>query len=100
MRILVTGGAGYVGGFAARHLMKQGHHVVVLDNLCQGHAASLPKDVLVVGDIVLDRYLTVWIFLAMGVGVGLGNLAPGVVTALDRLSVGTTSIPIAVKSKW
>lgn len=44
----------------------------------------------------LDRYLTVWIFLAMGLGVALGSLAPGVTTALDRLSVGTTSIPIFV----
>jgi ACR3 family arsenite transporter len=45
---------------------------------------------------VLDRYLTVWIFLAMGLGVGLGYLVPGVVPLLDRLSVGTTSIPIAI----
>src|SRR5512139_966655 len=44
----------------------------------------------------LDRYLTVWIFAAMAVGVVLGNLTPGFAHALDRLSVGTTSIPIAV----
>jgi ACR3 family arsenite transporter len=44
----------------------------------------------------LDRYLTLWIFLAMGVGVGLGYGAPGFTAALNRLSVGTTSIPIAV----
>jgi len=44
----------------------------------------------------LDHYLTVWIFLAMACGVALGFLAPGVTTALDRMSVGTTSIPIAV----
>jgi ACR3 family arsenite transporter len=44
----------------------------------------------------LDRYLTLWIFLAMALGVGLGFLAPGVPLAIDRLSVGTTSIPIAV----
>ena len=45
---------------------------------------------------VLDRYLTIWIFLAMGVGIASGYLLPGLVPFLNRLSVGTTSIPIAV----
>ena len=44
----------------------------------------------------LDRYLTLWIFAAMGIGIALGFLAPGVTTALNRLSIGSTSIPIAV----
>ncbi len=44
----------------------------------------------------LDRYLTLWIFLAMGLGVGLGYGAPGVPAAIERMSVGTTSIPIAI----
>src|SRR5690606_9236731 len=44
----------------------------------------------------LDRYLTLWIFAAMALGVALGFLAPGFTTALDAMSVGTTSIPIAV----
>jgi arsenite transporter len=44
----------------------------------------------------LDRYLTLWIFLAMGVGVVLGQVAPTLPSALGRWSVGSTSIPIAV----
>ncbi|MGI5862692.1 MAG: ACR3 family arsenite efflux transporter [Myxococcales bacterium] len=44
----------------------------------------------------LDRYLTGWIFLAMGAGVALGYFVPGVVPLLDEMSVGTTSIPIAI----
>jgi UDP-glucose 4-epimerase len=56
MKILVTGGAGYVGSFAARHLMRAGHHVVVIDNLCQGHRGPIPDDILVVGELA-DREL-------------------------------------------
>jgi ACR3 family arsenite transporter len=44
----------------------------------------------------LDRHLTLWIFLAMAVGIGLGALAPSVPVAIERMSVGTTSIPIAI----
>ena len=44
----------------------------------------------------LDRYLTAWIFGAMLIGVVAGWLMPGVVSFLNRFSVGTTSIPIAV----
>lgn len=44
----------------------------------------------------LDRYLTLWIFLAMGLGIALGHLMPSVTATLHRMNVGTTSIPIAV----
>jgi arsenite transporter len=44
----------------------------------------------------LDRYLTLWIFLAMAIGVGLGYFAPSVTGSITRLTVGTTSIPIAI----
>ncbi len=45
---------------------------------------------------VLDRLLTLWIFLAMGAGVGGGYLFPGIVPWLNSFSIGTTSIPIAL----
>ncbi len=44
----------------------------------------------------LDRYLTVWIVAAMTLGIALGFLAPGFTATLTRMSIGTTSVPIAV----
>lgn len=44
----------------------------------------------------LDRFLTLWIFLAMGLGVALGAIFPGIAAFWDSLSAGTTNIPIAI----
>jgi len=60
MTVLVTGGAGYIGGHTVRQLMDQGEHVVVLDNLSTGQRSQVPSGVLlIVGDagdagLVLD----------------------------------------------
>jgi UDP-glucose 4-epimerase len=44
VKILVTGGAGYIGSITAAELIAAGHQVVVLDNLYQGHAAAVPAE--------------------------------------------------------
>jgi ACR3 family arsenite transporter len=44
----------------------------------------------------LDRFLPVWIFLAMGVGLALGGLVPGLATVLSAVAIGGTSLPIAI----
>ena len=44
----------------------------------------------------LDRYLTLWIFMAMALGVGIGNFYPDASTYINSLSKGTTNIPLAI----
>lgn len=44
----------------------------------------------------LDRYLTLWIFLAMGIGIASGRLIPGMADFWNNMSSGTTNIPIAI----
>jgi UDP-glucose-4-epimerase GalE len=51
MRILVTGGAGYIGSHAVRLFLDRGHDVWVFDNLEAGHRAAVPADHLIVGDL-------------------------------------------------
>jgi UDP-glucose-4-epimerase GalE len=51
MRILVTGGAGYIGSHAVRLFLDRGHDVWVYDNLSVGHRAAVPADRLIVGDL-------------------------------------------------
>ena len=48
----------------------------------------------------LDRWLPVWIFLAMALGLGLGHLWPGLGAALDRVKIDTVSLPIALGLLW
>src|SRR5690242_12263241 len=51
MRILVTGGAGYIGSHAVRLFLGRGHDVWVYDNLSMGHRGAVPAGRLIVGDL-------------------------------------------------
>lgn len=52
MRVLVCGGAGYIGSHMVRHLAAHGHQVVVFDNLSTGHEKAVGTAMLVVGDLL------------------------------------------------
>jgi UDP-glucose 4-epimerase len=54
MKLLVTGGAGYIGSATARLLIEAGHEVTVLDNLSMGHRAAVPEEALFVEADLLD----------------------------------------------
>jgi UDP-glucose-4-epimerase GalE len=57
MRILVTGGAGYIGSHAVRLFLARGHDVWVYDNLCYGHRAAVPAERLIVADLAEEQRL-------------------------------------------
>lgn len=58
MKVLVVGGAGYIGSHAVRALETAGHEAWVLDNLYQGHAAAVPAGKLIEGDLLNSSELT------------------------------------------
>ena len=51
MKILVVGGAGYIGSHTVRRLNQRGHQVLVFDNLCTGHRQAVPTGQLIVGEL-------------------------------------------------
>ena len=55
MKVLVTGGAGYIGAHAARHLLAAGHEVTVIDNLSRGHRAAVAERAVFQSVDVSDR---------------------------------------------
>ena len=55
MRVLVTGGAGYIGSVLATELLQRGHQVVVLDKLSHGHRQAVPRDAELVVCELADR---------------------------------------------
>jgi UDP-glucose 4-epimerase len=59
MHVLVSGGAGYIGSVVNQELLRAGHHVVVYDNLCKGHATAVPSGTpLVIADLLDGDTLT------------------------------------------
>ena len=58
MKILLTGGAGYIGSACLRWLLKNGHDPIAFDNMAEGNAAAVPEGRLVVGDICDTGLLT------------------------------------------
>ncbi len=86
MRILVTGGAGYIGSHAVRLFLSRGHDVSVYDNLCHGHRAAVPAERLVVGDLgeiprldqlLLERRIEAVVHFAAFAQVGESVQEPG-----------------------
>jgi UDP-glucose-4-epimerase GalE len=57
MRILIAGGAGYIGSHAVRLFVERGHEVTVYDNLCRGHAEAVRGGKLVQGDLLDTAHL-------------------------------------------
>lgn len=55
MKILVTGGAGYIGSFIVRELKSANHEVVVVDDLTSGHEAAIPDTKIVKIDLALEK---------------------------------------------
>ncbi len=55
MKILITGGAGYVGGTVAELLLEKGHEPVIYDNLCHGHRSLVPSRAPFVEGDIADR---------------------------------------------
>ena len=63
--------------------------------------AAQPTGKSVVGQLsLLDRFLPLWILLAMAVGVGLGAVAPGIKDVFNALRIDTVSLPIAIGLLW
>jgi UDP-glucose 4-epimerase len=66
VRVLVTGGAGYIGSHAVRLLERAGHDVWVYDNLSLGHRAAVPQDRLIEGEL-MDRPRLIEALSAQGI---------------------------------
>jgi UDP-glucose-4-epimerase GalE len=86
MRILITGGAGYIGSHAVRLFLSRGHEIWVYDNLSEGHRAAVPPERLIVADlaevqrldqVLLERRIEAVVHFAAFAYVGVSVQQPG-----------------------
>jgi UDP-glucose-4-epimerase GalE len=86
MRILITGGAGYIGSHAVRLFLSRGHDVWVYDNLSEGHRAAVTQDRLIVADLsetarldhaLLEHQIEAVVHFAASTYVGVSVRDPG-----------------------
>jgi UDP-glucose-4-epimerase GalE len=105
MKVLVTGGAGYVGSHAARCLSRAGHEVWIYDNLSEGNRGSVPRDRLIVGDlmdrpqltaILQDRQIDAVMHFAASAYVGVSVVKPA--DYYQNNVVGTLHLMEAMRS--
>ena len=92
MRCLVTGGAGFIGSHLVDRLLKDGHDVIVLDNLSTGRVTNLPREVEIIEEdisITVDyiNFLKVdWVFHLAG----LADIVPSIEKPLDYFQANVT----------
>jgi UDP-glucose 4-epimerase len=83
MRVLVSGGAGYIGSVVAAHLLVGGHDVTVLDDLSTGHEDAVPNGAAFIRGTVSDK-------------------APGVLAerGIEALAAGGAPLPASRAERW
>jgi hypothetical protein len=90
---LGIGKASQVSHFYCLSLVGHDKEIKSMSSQIQGTTTSAAK---IERLSIFQRYLTLWVFLCILVGIALGRLFPGVVVALDAMSISQVSIPIAI----
>ena len=93
MRILVTGGAGYIGSHAVRLFLARGHDVWVYDNLSLGHRAAVPADRLIHADLSEVHRLERQFYLSSSEQHQVAELKKEKLLTKDRLAKLSTAGP-------